>query len=525
MRSASWLLSVVLLALPSAAEDLSKRYKATVDFKEPVRPVEWTCSAKDVWTLTKFQVERDEKLRITAGAATVTFGVKDSNAIWAVIVPKEPATISGELVGSGERATSILLRFNPRIVGDLFPAATVGKNGPEDALLLARRLVAHKLVQSGFNYDGFPIVQKRGQIVVDCEIEGGTRRVFYLDSDQGAVTLDPRLGASPLPVPVPIDKQRSIDAFEQAWKEFDGTFAKFSLRPDVDWDVLHKRYRPLAERCTTTWETATTIALLVEHLRDLHTFVKCGDEWMPRYWRFRPQNGVMISAKALVGELHDLAGTDVRWARTPDGIGYVQVNGVGSDAVPGAVDVALDSLADTWGLVLDLRFNGGGATDIAAQVAGRFTDKEHVYAVSFFRAGTSKRTQLGSGNPRSFAPRGGWQYRASVVVLLGQKCMSSGEELALMMVQCPQVVTLGDHTAGSSAAPKSLDVGDGIVVNVPRWNDCDAAGRPYEDVGVVPKLPITAEPEAFSADRDPVLSAGLAELRKTPTAKRKPGKP
>lgn len=514
----------IACAFPAHAEDLAKRYKATLDAQTPARPVEWTCGAKDAWKLERFALDRGAQLKLALGPGTVVFGVRDTNAVWAVVRPAEPAPLASTVAGAGERVTSVLLRFNPKRVGDLFPANTVGKNAPEDALLWARRVVAHGLTESGFSYDSFPIVMQRGQMVVDCEIEGGGRRVFYVDTDKNTVELDARLAQSTLPPPVPMESATCVEVFDAAWKEFDHTYAKFGLRPEVDWDALQKRFRPIAQRCTTSWEAATTIALLLEPLRDLHIHVKCGEEWMPRSWRFRPQNGVMSAAKAVVGELHELS-PEVSWARAKDGVGYLQVNGVGGEGVTTAVDAALEQLADTWGLVLDLRFNGGGGTDIAAQVAGRFVDAEKVYANSLFRAGTSKRTQLGEKKPRTFAPRGPWRYAAPVAVLLGQKCMSSGEELALMLAQCPQAVSFGDHTAGSSAAPKPLELAGGIVVNVPRWNDCDAAGKPYEDIGIPPKFPVKAEPEEFTPTRDPVIEAALAYLRKTPANKRGPAKP
>jgi C-terminal processing protease CtpA/Prc len=91
-------------------------------------------------------------------------------------------------------------------------------------------------------------------------------------------------------------------------------------------------------------------------------------------------------------------------------------------------------------------------------------------------------------------------------------------------VQCPQVTTLGDRTAGSSAAPKLVDVGSGISVKVPQWNDCDAAGAPYEDRGVPVKIALTNAAEAFTLERDPVLEAALERLRASPKNKRAPGK-
>jgi len=268
---------------------------------------------------------------------------------------------------------------------------------------------------------------------------------------------------------------------------------------------------------------ATTIALLVEHLRDLHVHVKCGDEWMPRYARFRPQNGAIDGAERWFGELHD-KDSEVRWARSDDGIGYLQLNGVGDEDVPQRVDAALEKLADTWALVIDIRFNSGGGTPIAADVAGRFIDTEKVYANSRFRTGSSKRAQLTELEPRTVAQRGPWRYESPVVALFGQRCISSGEELALMLVQCPQVTTMGDRTAGSSAAPRRLELEGGIVVNLPRWNDCDAAGEPYEDRGVPVQIPITNDPKSFEAGSDPVIEGALERLRKLPSSERRPGR-
>ena len=53
----------------------------------------------------------------------------------------------------------------------------------------------------------------------------------------------------------------------------------------------------------------------------------------------------------------------------------------------------------------------------------------------------------------------------------------------------------------------------------------DPDGRPIEHVGVAPEVPLDFEPAEFTTTDDPVLSAALARLRKTPKAQRKPGKP
>ena len=74
------------------------------------------------------------------------------------------------------------------------------------------------------------------------------------------------------------------------------------------------------------------------------------------------------------------------------------------------------------------------------------------------------------------------------------------------------MITLGDRTAGSSANPRRIDAGAGIVVNLPRWIDMDPQGKPIDAVGVPPRVKIETRPEDFTGDRDPVLTAALEDV-------------
>jgi C-terminal processing protease CtpA/Prc len=215
-------------------------------------------------------------------------------------------------------------------------------------------------------------------------------------------------------------------------------------------------------------------------------------------------------------------GRDLTWGRTADGIGYVNVWRLTNEKLPGMFDAALEALSDTWGLILDLRFNGGGGENLAIDIAGRFLDKERVYGTNRYRSGP-KHDDLGRRLERKCPPRGPWRYRGPVMVLQGRKTMSSAESFVLMMAQCPQVTTIGDRTAGSSANPKRVEVGSGITVNVPRWLDMDPKGNPIDEVGVAPDVEIETVLDRFR-NGDPVMEEALERLRKTPKGRRKPAK-
>src|SRR5262249_2699476 len=157
---------------------------------------------------------------------------------------------------------------------------------------------------------------------------------------------------------------------------------------------------------------------------------------------------------------------------------------------------------------------------------GRIVDQERVYALDCFRKdGVKDRLALGPKLERRVAPRkDAWRWSAPVVVLIGQKTMSSAESFAEMLAVCPDVTSVGDRTCGSSGCPKRVDLPGGIAVNVPTWNDLTPEGTPIEDVGVQPEVPVKAAPDAFDA-KDPVMETALALLRKVPAASRHPGKP
>lgn len=322
-----------------------------------------------------------------------------------------------------------------------------------------------------------------------------------------------------LPALAPIEPAQALDAFDQAWKAFDEEYAKFELRPEVDWNALRKRYRPWAEQARTTYEAGATIGLLLAHLRDLHVWVKAGDEFMPGYNRPRPHNGNWNAAEKLVGTLNDTK-HDLVWARSEDRIGYVNVHSLGDSELTRVFDDVLEQLCDSWGLVIDLRYNGGGDELLAQSLAARFLDKRRVYAKSRYRSG-SKHDQLGPELPREFEPRGPWRYAGPVVALWGQRTMSSAESFAMMLAQCPNVTSMGDRTAGSSANRRRLELPAGIVANLPRWNDLDVEGQPIEDVGFAPEVRVEVSRDELSDARDAVLEAALERLRKTPKSKRK----
>ncbi len=503
------LLPPAFLPAPSAtaAQDLAKLYPGALKWSETgLFP---TCTASDVWKLKKFEVARGKEFRVSAGAATAAFGVHEGNVLWAAVFPDEPAEIRASGAGNGEKAKTIFLRFPPAELNQVFPPATVIDRGDPWLRAHAMRIAARKVCWKWCTPAGFPTVVQAGWRLVDMDTVGGPRRFYGVDGSGGRVEYVADFEGSPVPASPPIAKAAARAALDEVWKAFDAEYAGFVLLPKLDWAKAGEDARRRIERAETLFDAAAVISEMLCALEDRHVWVRAGEEGVPGFARARDPNASWDAIGRMIGPLR-AGGVDLQWGRT-GAIGYLAVNGLSDPKLPEAFDAALESLKDTKGLVVDLRFNGGGDEILAQKVAGRFADRERVYSMNQYRSGPAH-ADLGEKHQRTFAPRGPWRYERPVVVLWGRVTLSSAESLALMFAQCPQVTTMGESSGGSSGNPRPLALSCGITVNLPRWLDMDPAGHPIEHVGVKPERPVAAKPEDFADGRDPVLQAALKRL-------------
>ncbi len=502
--------------------DLGQRYPAKPDASPARAGYVWECGAQDVWSLSSFSYELPDQVRVELGPATVVFGTYETSVLWAVVLPDRPGKLVAAATGGGDDTVAhIWLRFHPTRVGELFPPTTVKGPGAPPARRLAKRICGRKMRGSWQN-DGLPMIPDKNALTIDLDTVKRARRFFSIDMAAGKADYFNNFERQAVPASEKIDPRTALEIFDGAWEAFDSEYAMFTLKPKVDWAALREQYRPQAERARTAYETGAIVSEMLEPLEDLHVWVSVAAEVVPGYSRPRPLNANWRGIQKTIDGLADLP-EGLAWARTADGIGYINIYRLGSGGLPKTFDEVLDKLADTWGLVIDLRFNGGGDELLARKVAGRFLERKRVYSLNQYRSGP-KHTDLGEKYERVCQPRGPWRYESPVVVLIGQKTMSSAESFALMLAQAPQVTTMGDRTAGSSANPRVLPLPKKTEISLPRWLDMLPDGKPIDRVGVQPEIAVDAAPETITETSDPVLNAALKHVRKIPADKRKPGK-
>jgi len=515
------ILAVALLLAGSRAEarengpptpiNLLQRYPTTLTGADiaAARARPWEFSEADVFQLTGFTLEIATNLHLAAGPSDLGIGHCRDGAVWALVLSRGNGKLTSPAATNQESIGHVWLRFHPAQINLLFPPGTVLAGGGTNLFALMRAIANHKF-RSAFHAGENALIPDPNDAIVDADVLNGPRRFFVVDRGKKSAVYASAFETQNFKPHPALTPALAESAFDQLWDTFDFGYAMFVLRPEVDWARLRDQYRPQALACQTSDEFAAVCAQMLRPLRDLHITLSLAGTEVPVFDRPRPANANPPAHKAILGSLHTEG--RLQWAITPDKIGFAGIYGWDDDTIPEQFGKALEPMRDTRGLIVDVRSNGGGNERLAQLVAGRFVPQEFLYGFDQFRDGPAY-TNLTKKDERKVQPLGPWRYEKPVILLIGQKCMSSSESFVGMMLGAPNVTTMGDHTCGSSGNPKIYNLPLDLTVAVPVWIDYKADGKPLDENGYQPQVPFIPEPYSFAGTRDDLLTAALARLR------------
>ena len=263
----------------------------------------------------------------------------------------------------------------------------------------------------------------------------------------------------------------------------------FSALKEIDWNELSGRYRNAAESARSVDAFVDVIGKMLAELADLHVWIELPDgstvhPYVSRYRANYDHRAVRAKLDALrqFGQLGFVG-------RTEEGFGVVVIDGLPAegDAVYTEFTDAVAQMFNAPGLIVDLRSNGGGSENRAAQIAGLFADKKYLYARSKVRAGP-RIDDFRETPARYIEPTTARPFTRPVICLVGPGCVSSGEGFALMMKAIDHVTLVGQPTRGASGNPHPVTLANGVKVWFSRWVSLQPDGTPIEGQGVQPDI-------------------------------------
>ena len=305
-----------------------------------------------------------------------------------------------------------------------------------------------------------------------------------------------------------------IENFEHLWQTFDRDYGIF-LPKGVDWKLLYKVYRPKVTPETTDDELFDIMSQMLGHLNDNHVRLRSST----RSYGAGILNEIkregfsrdLVKTKYLNNKYQERLNGRFTYGFIADSIGYFHFSGFRDvQSSSDVVDEIVETFKDCKGLIIDIRFNGGGDDRVGKAIADRFTDKKRLYMMTQIRNGPNYDDFT---PPKYFyaEPGGPRQFTKPIILLTHRHSVSAADNFALAMRVMPHVTSVGEATSGCLADMRGDRLPNGWRFSVSYTLFVDQDGFCWEGIPVNIRQVNTKEDIEQGRDRPLELALQLLE--------------
>ncbi|WP_088831280.1 S41 family peptidase [Paenibacillus tyrfis] len=312
-----------------------------------------------------------------------------------------------------------------------------------------------------------------------------------------------------------------VQNFETFWQIFDERFSLFGIA-QVDWKQVYNEYRPKVTKQTSEEELRLLFKEMIGKLNDGHTMIFSGLTSTLSREKGEREKLYADNAKPmrknildyLRGPLQSRLNERIQYGKTEDGIGYIALNGFGEfdmKEIDRALADAAKDLAGNRGIVIDLRFNGGGTDAFALAVANRFADKKQLAFSKHARSGGYE--QFFAPTPIYIKPQGESIPADKIVVMTSQVTASAAEIATMSLREIDRVTVIGETTRGIHSDAMMNILPNEWILFLSAEQYMAADGKVYERIGLKPDEEVLIRKEDIQAGNDPVLARAVELLK------------
>ncbi len=299
--------------------------------------------------------------------------------------------------------------------------------------------------------------------------------------------------------------------FEALWKIIDEHYCFFDYKAEtlgIDWDEVHRRYRPQADGATST-QLFEVLTNMLSELQDGHVNLSTSFDY-GRNWSWKedyPTNFSDTLYRKYMGTDYRLV-SGIEYRILDDNIAFMRIASFDTAIGEGNLDDVLFYFMGCRSLIIDIRSNGGGSLTTAKALAERFTNEKILAGYMKHKTGTGH-NDFSSPEPQYLEPSSRMHWQKQVFLLTNRGVYSAANEFVMYMKQCPNVVVVGDKTGGGAGLPFNNELPNGWGVRFSACPTYDPDGNCIEH-GIEPDVEAAITDADVSNGRDTIIETARA---------------
>lgn len=298
--------------------------------------------------------------------------------------------------------------------------------------------------------------------------------------------------------------------FEYLWHECNDKYAYFDLKK-IDWERIKIEYRAKIYEGMSDDSLFRVLGEMMTELRDDHANLISdfnvsfyGTEYLGQDnfdWR--------LVVDQYISQDYYISGPFSHNFIKDRNIGYIRLASFTGTIDASNLDFILQRYADTQGLIIDIRENGGGAIEDVFTLISRFVEQETMVQYTRIKTGP-EHNQFSVPKAVFVQPYNGIRYTNKVVILTDRGTYSSGSLFALASKALPQLILMGDTTGGGLGMPNGGQLPNGWTYRFSITQTLDLDKQEEFENGVPPDIEVLVDWNERSTDE--ILERAILEL-------------